>query len=251
VDENARIAAGAERDVQRLVEEPQMSEREKILGRIREALQVKAPLPGSHGHTTAHTSTEPPSAHAREWLPSVSQTIDEQFALFAKNAADLKADFHLLANRDELKSVLAQIAAAKKWQRVASHDSELSNFASQSLGLPVLLTDQGYDVQQMEKCDAGITECDALVAQTGGVAVTNRSAGGRALSVLPPHHVVVARREQLVADLPAAFALLQQKYAPDFPSMISFITGPSRTGDIERILVLGAHGPKKLTILCV
>ena len=127
----------------------------------------------------------------------------------------------------------------------------MSNFACKSLGLPVTLTDRGYEVQEMEKCDAAITECDALIAQTGGVAVTSRSAGGRALSVLPPHHVVIARREQLVADLPSAFALLQQKYAPDFPSMISFITGPSRTGDIERILVLGAHGPKKLTVLCV
>ena len=115
----------------------------------------------------------------------------------------------------------------------------------------VTLTDRGYDVQEMEKCDAGITECDVLIAQTGGVAVTSRSAGGRALSVLPPHHIVIARRDQLVADLPAAFAFLQKKYTPDFPSMISFITGPSRTGDIERILVLGAHGPKKLTIFCV
>ena len=228
-----------------------MSEREKILGRIREALQTKAPLPGSHGEVHTHTSTESPASHAREWLPSVGATVEEQFKLFAKNAADLKADFQLLANRDELKAALATIADAEKWQRVASHDSELSNFASQSLGLPVLLTDKGYDVQAMEKCDAAITECDALVAQTGGLAVTNRSAGGRALSILPPHHVVVARRDQLVADLPAAFALLQQKYAPDYPSMISFITGPSRTGDIERILVLGAHGPKKLTILCV
>ena len=66
-----------------------------------------------------------------------------------------------------------------------------------------------------------------------------------------PHHIVLARREQLVADLPAAFALLKEKYAVNYPSMISFITGPSRTGDIERILVLGAHGPKQLTILCV
>jgi L-lactate dehydrogenase complex protein LldG len=81
--------------------------------------------------------------------------------------------------------------------------------------------------------------------------VTNRSAGGRALSVLPPHHVVLARREQLLRDLPAAFELLKKKYAANFPSMISFITGPSRTGDIERILVLGAHGPKKLTIFLV
>jgi L-lactate dehydrogenase complex protein LldG len=149
-----------------------------------------------------------------------------------------------------LKAVLLKISAAEKWQRVASHGGELTDFACKTLGLPVTLTDRGYDVQEMEKCDAGITECDALIAQTGGVVVTSRSAGGRALSVLPPHHVVIARREQLVADLPAAFAFLQQKYAPDFPSMISFITGPSRTGDIERILVLGAHGPKKLTILC-
>ena len=228
-----------------------MSERENILGRIREALKVSAPLPGSHGDTTAHATAEPPASHAREWLPSVGASVTEQFELFAKNAADLKADFQLLASRDELKTVLAKLRDAEKWQRIASHDGELSNFACKSLGLPVTLTDRGYEVQEMEKCDAAITECDALIAQTGGVAVTSRSAGGRALSVLPPHHVIIARRGQLVADLPSAFALLQQKYAPDFPSMISFITGPSRTGDIERILVLGAHGPKKLTVLCV
>jgi len=228
-----------------------MSERENILGRIYEALKVPAPLPGSHGNAGDNASAKPPTSHAREWLPSVGQSVSEQFELFAKNAADLKADFQLLASRDELRATLAKIAAAEKWSRIASHDGEWSNFASQSLGLPVLLTDKGYDVQSLEKCDAGITECDALIAQTGGVAVTSRSAGGRALSILPPHHVVIARREQLVADLPAAFELLQKKYAPDYPSMISFITGPSRTGDIERILVLGAHGPKKLTILCV
>jgi L-lactate dehydrogenase complex protein LldG len=232
------------------VEETEMSERENILGRIREALQLSAPEPGSHSHTSAHGSESSPANHAREWLPSVSANTEEQFALFARNAADLKADFQLLARRDELKGALAKISATEKWQRVASHDGELSNFACQNLGLPTLLTDRGYAVQEMEKCDAAITECDALVAQTGGVVVTSRSTGGRALSVLPPHHVVIARRDQLVADLPAAFALLQQRYAADFPSMISFITGPSRTGDIERILVLGAHGPKKLTIFC-
>jgi L-lactate dehydrogenase complex protein LldG len=105
-------------------------------------------------------------------------------------------------------------------------------------------------VNDLEVCDAGITECDALVAQTGGVLVTNRSAGGRALSVLPAHHVVLARVDQLVPDLPEAFALLKRKYSAKYPSFISFITGPSRTSDIERILVLGAHGPRKLTIFC-
>ena len=117
--------------------------------------------------------------------------------------------------------------------------------------MDVLKADDGYDVNEMETCDAGITECDALVAQTGSVLVTSRSAGGRALSVLPPHHIVLARRDQLIADLPAAFALLKQTYGAGMPSMISFITGPSRTGDIERILVLGAHGPKELTVLLI
>ena len=238
-----------------------MSERENILGRIREALKVNAPRPGAHAEPDAgHLAVDDPASRAHrlaartgtasDWLPLVGASVADQFELFAKNAADLKADFQLLAGRDELKAALLRLRDAENWRHVASHGGELTDFACQTLGLPVTLTDRGYAVQEMERCDAGITECDALIAQTGGVAVTSRSAGGRALSVLPPHHVVVARREQLVADLPSAFAFLQQKYAPDFPSMISFITGPSRTGDIERILVLGAHGPKKLTILC-
>jgi len=150
-----------------------------------------------------------------------------------------------------MRQALARLRDSGNWQRAASHSGSLTDAICPALNLPLLRTDRPYDVQELEKCDAGISECDALIAQTGGVLVTNRSAGGRALSVLPPHHVVLARKEQIVADLPAAFALLKQKYAPNFPSMISFITGPSRTGDIERILVLGAHGPKKLTILCV
>ena len=227
-----------------------MSERENILGRIREALQTKAPRPGAHD-APQPVPAGPPVTHARDWLPAVGDSAAEHLDLFARNAADLRADFQLLAGRDELKAALAKLRDAEKWQRVASHDGELSAFASQSLGLPVLFTDHGYNVYDLEKCDAAITECDALIAQTGGVVVTSRSTGGRALTILPPHHVIVARRDQLLADLPAAFEFLSAKYAPNFPSMISFITGPSRTGDIERILVLGAHGPKKLTILCI
>jgi L-lactate dehydrogenase complex protein LldG len=52
-------------------------------------------------------------------------------------------------------------------------------------------------------------------------------------------------------DLPTAFELLRATYGENLPSLMSFITGPSRTGDIERILVLGAHGPRQLTIFCV
>ncbi|HSY20204.1 MAG TPA: lactate utilization protein [Candidatus Acidoferrales bacterium] len=225
-----------------------MSEREKILGRIREALKVEAPVPGSHGHD--HAAPASPSSTPRKWLPKVGETFDEQLALFAKNAAELKADFQLFNSADEARQALTALRDKDKWQRVAGHSGDLTDAICPALGLPLLPTDKPYDVHSLEACDAGISQCDALIAQTGTVLVTNRNAGGRALSVLPPHHVVLARRDQLMADLPAAFALLKQRYATDYPSMISFITGPSRTGDIERILVLGAHGPKKLTILC-
>ena len=234
-----------------MVEDPLINERDNILARIREALSVAAPLPG-HDHGTAREMPVLPSvADQRRVLPAVGQSFDEQLALFRANAGDLRADFRLLNGMDALAAELKRLQGAEGWQRVASHGGDLTEAACRALGLPVLLTDQAYDKRELAACDVGITGCDALVAQTGSVLITNHSSGGRALSVLPPHHVVLARREQLVPDLPAAFALLKAKFGAGYPSMISFVTGPSRTGDIERILVLGAHGPKKLTILCL
>ncbi len=227
-----------------------MTEREQILGRVREALKLEAPRPGHHGHDADHAPrTASPSSRAGEWLPRVDDSADGQLAAFAVNCLDLKAEFFLLNGADEVKAHLQKLAQADGWKKVATHSGALTDAVVPTLNLTTLRTDSGYDVNELERCDAGITECDALVAQTGSVLVTNRSCGGRALSVLPPHHVVLARREQLLRDLPAAFQLLKRKYVGNFPSMISFITGPSRTGDIERILVLGAHGPKRLTIL--
>jgi len=229
-----------------------MTERDNVLGRIREALRVPAPVPG---HDPAQLIASLPSlstaSQARQWLPAVGDGFDELLTGFTKNALDLKAEFHLFSSRPELTGFLLELRDAEAWKTVGTHSGELTDFAAAKLGLPICRTDQGYDVSELETCSIGLTECDALVAQTGSVLLSARSAGGRALSVLPPHHVVLARREQLVKDLPEAFAFLKQKYAPNYPSFISFITGPSRTGDIERILVLGAHGPKRLTICCL
>ena len=220
-----------------------MSERENIFARIREALSIKA-----HAH---HGHDLPTTAEHRSVMPTVGATTEEQFALFAKNASDLKATFKLVKDEAELATEFTALSAAENWQRAATHTGSLAQAQTKALGLPTIVTNDGYDKHELEKCDVGISECDALIAQTGTVLVTSRSAGGRALSCLPPHHVVIARREQLVADLPTAMALVKQRYDSNYPSMISFITGPSRTGDIERILVLGAHGPKKLTIFCL
>lgn len=226
-------------------------EREKILGRIREALRVAAPRPGDHIHPRPEIPAEfAPDRDVGRWLPAVGNSFEDRIATFQAQSIELKTDFLLLGSREEMNAKLREIAMAEGWKAVASHHGELTGHACNAVGLPTMNTDGGYFVSELERCDAGITQCDALIAQTGSVVITAKSAGGRALSVLPPHHVVLARREQLLADLPSAFALLRHKYAPDYPSFLSVITGPSRTGDIERILVLGAHGPRKLTVLC-
>jgi L-lactate dehydrogenase complex protein LldG len=230
-----------------------MTEKEKIIARIQEALTVQAPAPGAHGEGVTHAATAKPNGHpsslARAWLPEVGESFDARLALFQKNSVDLKSTFHVTNDHGQLAGLLCSLRDAEAWKKIATHSGELTDEAVRVLNLPVCRTDKSYEVVELESCDVGITECDALIAQTGSVLVTGRSAGGRALSVLPPHHVVLARRDQLIADLPDAFALLKKKYGTDFPSFISFITGPSRTGDIERILVLGAHGPRKLTII--
>jgi L-lactate dehydrogenase complex protein LldG len=248
-----------------------MSDREKILARIRDALRAGlAPKPGAHGdHGTSPSAALEEDASNRTgkeearapkdfvpWLPPTGSGFDAHATLFARNATELKADFRLLDDDAALSTAFAGLVKENGWKRLVTHAGVLNELALADLtgsdSLQIVRTDGGYRVAEMESCDAGLTECEALVAQTGSVLITSRSSGGRAASVLPPHHVVVARASQMVADLPAAFALLARKYAAtDYPSLISFITGPSRTGDIERILVLGAHGPKQLTILCV
>lgn len=220
--------------------------KQEVLQRIREALKVPARPHQEPGH-----SHETPHAHGemREWLPPVGDTFEQQAELFARNAAELKAEFHLTADENEARKVLFDLAQTEGWPEIASHGGALAKSMLQESPQPVAWLEPGYSVDRLERCPVGVTECDALIAQTGSVLITSRSAGGRALSILPPHHVVLARRDQMVSDLTAAYEVVRRKYAPHFPSLISFVTGPSRTGDIERILVLGAHGPKRLTII--
>ena len=231
-----------------------MNGRETILGRIREALRVAAPHPGGHDPAQPSSPAQPDlfDHGARDWLPPVGETFGEQVALFRQNAEALKADFADCSSPEEAASKIAALAASEGWKSVAAHRDPLLEPALAALGnIPVLVTAGGYEIPALESCDAGITTCECLVAQTGSALVSSAANGGRALSVLPPHHVILAKRDQLLPDLTAALERAEQKYASAFPSTLSFITGPSRTGDIERILVLGAHGPKKLSIFLI
>jgi L-lactate dehydrogenase complex protein LldG len=228
---------------------PSTGDRDAILGRIAEALREEAPR---HYETMG----KPPAgvtAPFREWLPPVGESTNDLVARFAQQSEVLKTEFVECASIAGAAKHVSALAKAGQWKTIALHSGELSTALVAKLpeSLGTLVVDQGYEKNALEACDAGLTECEALVAQMGSVCVTARSAGGRALSVLPPHHIVIARREQFLPDLSAAYELLARKYGQRYPSFISFITGPSRTGDIERILVLGAHGPKRLTVLVV
>ena len=105
------------------------------------------------------------------------------------------------------------------------------------------------DEIKFEMMDAGITCCEYLVARTGSVLLSSMSGSGRQMNVFPPLHVVIAHKSQLVAYPTDALKAICEKYNGELPSVISTVTGPSRTADIEKTLVLGAHGPKEFVVL--
>ena len=98
------------------------------------------------------------------------------------------------------------------------------------------------------QADAGITGVDWLIAETGSIVVQSRPGQARSLSLLPPVHIAVAHRSQLIPDLFDLFA----KFPPNaLPANITVITGPSKTGDIELRLVTGVHGPREVHVVLV
>lgn len=184
--------------------------------------------------------------------PLLSKAATEYEAMvkqFAAKSEELTTRFFRVATEKEAEELIRTFAKQEQWKSIASHHAPLTNTVVGTLDLPCLWTDPGYKTNDLEKVSASITICDAMIAQTGSVFLTSQSCGGRAISILPPHHIVLATKDQLLSDLSAGYKYMQEKYANAYPSMITLVTGPSRTGDIERILVLGAHGPRKLTII--
>jgi len=101
---------------------------------------------------------------------------------------------------------------------------------------------------KFESMVVGITACEFLIARTGSVMVSSASESGRSMNVFPPVHIVIAHASQLVDYPEDALNEIHKKYGEQLPSSISTITGPSRTADIEKTLVLGAHGPKEFVV---
>jgi L-lactate dehydrogenase complex protein LldG len=103
-----------------------------------------------------------------------------------------------------------------------------------------------YLTNDLADCDISVTSCEALVARTGTVVVSSLQSSGRTTSVYAPIHICIAYTRQLVYDVKDALQLIKSNYGNNLPSLISFATGPSRTADIEKTLVVGVHGPKEV-----
>ena len=109
-----------------------------------------------------------------------------------------------------------------------------------------------WQPQRMAELSASVVEADVLLADTGSCLIACPTAQDRLLCYLPPACVVIARADQLAEHLPAAWATIAPRVAdPALRGEFVIVTGPSRTADIEKILILGVHGPKRLVVLLV
>lgn len=215
-----------------------MASRDVILARLRESAPATAPA-------------RPPSVADREIFTGDvegGEALVEQFTL---RLTKLKGEVCRVADEAEAATKVFELLESSEdgpWlsqrapllDEVFQHDSRFR----ERVGLDRL----GDSSVDLAKYSVGVSVCDCLVSRTGSVVLGSHTAGGRRLSVLPPLHIVVARVDQLVLSLDAALAVLGQ--SADW-SYATIITGPSRTADIEKILVLGAHGPKRLAVVII
>jgi L-lactate dehydrogenase complex protein LldG len=105
-------------------------------------------------------------------------------------------------------------------------------------------------IQEAAGADIGVSGVDYALADTGTLVLVARNGQPRSVSLLPPVHIAVVRPEQVLSGLSDLFPILRSEAAGgDLSSAITFITGPSRTADIELTLVVGVHGPQQLHVV--
>lgn len=198
--------------------------KEGILKNIRKALtqSVDQPFPGIEKINFAFEKTD-----------------DDLSVLFAEKFSSLLGNFSFCANEEDLVDQIRQLVTDRGWTEVHCADENIKTALS-SFGFPA------FSERSLGDADVSITKCEVLVARTGSMVLSSTESSGRLTSVYAPVHICIAKASQLVYDIKDALVFMQKKYGDHLPSMISFATGPSRTADIEKTLVVGVHGPKEV-----
>jgi L-lactate dehydrogenase complex protein LldG len=205
------------------------SAKENILKRIRQALvdPTPVPFPQSEGNSSVY-----------------SQSTQENEIEFAENFGQIQGRFLYCSNLDEMVLQLQQLVSQQGWVQVFCREKELLPIIEQPLkGL--LISDD------LPQADVSITGCESLIARTGSILMSSAQDSGRTVSVYAPVHICIAFTNQLVYDIREGLEGLLEKYKNQIPSFITLATGPSRTADIEKTLVVGVHGPKEVYVFLV
>jgi L-lactate dehydrogenase complex protein LldG len=204
--------------------------KEKVLTRIRNALITKTGSP----FTSADMDTA--VYHPVEDPPEIT---------FAEEFIKASGKFVYCQNEEELVQNLNLVLDEMKDMKIFCLEEKIKGFLAR--------TRHSFsgEPQDFPDTTVGITGCEFLIARLGSIMVSSRQLSGRRLNVFPPVHIVIAFTSQLVPDLKQAFQQMKARYGDALPSMITVITGPSRTADIEKTLVMGAHGPRDLYLFLV
>jgi L-lactate dehydrogenase complex protein LldG len=204
--------------------------REAILERIRDGLLTPAPP------LETQASSEPIFEPVENPLERFQQECKA-------NLMECELTSDAAASAQALGRVLQSLPPGEVF--VQDHPVLRRLMAAAGASQPVRWSSQGGPA---EKSQATVTLADALIAQTGSIFVSS-SGGGRGASVVAPTHIVYATAKQLVPDLVTALRNATADGRLDKNSYACVISGSSRTADIEKILVQGAHGPMRLVVI--
>ncbi len=202
--------------------------RDFVLARIRQSLAQPAPLPPRPDFTAP---VHPPLRNS------------DVVVAFAESFQRVGGEFYYC---ESLAHLALQLAGFQQRQQVGA--PYVWEPKMQALLQAAGVAFRADEADFVERADLSLTSCEALVARTGSVLLSAATASGRRLSIYPDQHLVLARPSQVVAEIGEALRVVQARYGRRMPSMVSLTTGPSRTADIEKTLVLGAHGPRRLAL---
>ena len=164
---------------------------------------------------------------------------------FAKAFVAIAGKFVYCADNKEFVDSINAFAKENKWDNMYCLEPSIQSLLVEA-AVPF-----SSDPDTLTEAVQGITSCEYLVSRLGSIMVSSVQASGRRMIVYPDVHIVMAYASQIVPDLPEAFEALFKKYKNNLPSLISVISGPSRTADIEKTLVMGAHGPRDLYLFLI
>ena len=216
--------------------------REAVMARVRKALGRTGSDADARAQADAYMA-----AHAQGPRPAMPEDLLERFL---KRAGDMASTVERIGSADEIPSRVARyVEALQLHDRIASQRStsgvcwpEFAGLDWAGAGLAIESRPTlGHDRLSVTGCFCAIAETGTLVFASGADTPTSSA-------LLPDTHVAILRAGRVVSGMEEAFALVRKEHAT-MPRAVNMISGPSRTGDIEQTIVLGAHGPYRVHIL--